>query len=1661
MRYYRFILIFLFTLFISNNLNSKPVPPGAGEGDVKANILILLDSSDSMKNDVGATDESLEWVNGAEYAPDGKIIVTQAKNSQGLLRILTNGLRDENFGDALDEISFTGANGCANNMFNNGLANEDVDLIANADPVIFENLTVNHSDVDISGETIIFFRASTGDTLSKRAIYGFDEDGQTCRFVIGFKGHNKQPNNVNYNQGSQLCGNGELIRLRGKVIGGIPYLFANIKNKCQNASKKYALLVVNLDTMQTQVTINCRTCTLGKISDFDIASDGTALWFVRNENELLKKKLTAVNGAFRLDNVNLRSCGNIDAPYGLVIDPDDDDIIYTAARLKHKIQKISHDHSTNGACTVVTSIGKGSNDKDMNKNDDGTAIAAGDLDADDVRFSEPWSIRASSTKVIVGTKYGMVDEFLKSKFNATDRDDAWQRQIGGPKTQRWIGAKEAIKAVVQDSTLLSGAYFGFGHWNSGQDGVFGKGVGVDFSGNECHKNQFCSYYGGWDDTIGAHPQGTSVDCSENSCLTNAVGPNGARDIVVTLDNLVQTAWGTDSRAFSQMAHDYFFDGNAGRQLWDADGNGTRDSECQLNYVIVIGDGAMANTDGATSTRLAILRDKGIKTLFVAYGGGISTKGKKEFEKLARIGSCTGGVAGDKECEAVITAKTPDRLKQDLTSKIRQIIAERLAFTAPSITASIQEGGSLYQAQFSYEQFGEWRGKLLRRAIDEDGNVDMTIEDQDGDGLADNGNWDASEEIRGQASEEEANDDRKLWTALENAPYFGNWDNFTNPTNFEAVFSLMELRGYVVQDYHNSTSKCTFAKSPNLVSQSDLARGEDGATDDAKGLIAFMRGIDYFDYDGDCNITEVREHVMGDIYHSQLIEVGPPEASLEFTSVNEEAYFRATNNYQSFISKKASRKNIIYAGSNSGVLHAIDSVTGKEIWGFIPPFVVTNIPQIVNKGYDGNVDNRVEGAGGTNPIFGVDGSPVVHDVLINKVNSDGTVETSKEWRTILFAPYGRGGAGFSVLDITDELDGSGLGPIHMFSVYNDRVNNEVLVAAADGEITSYPYNSGSANIATSEEGQKAFRNYTAARVIDDNNSSENNIVDTEKNTRATPCYTADNFYTSTSNKSCYVGKVFHFSGINTGLSNGDTIPVGQIQAFKDNPGGEPIPLAIQSAKIVQNRIKVTLKEDMIYNPYISANAAAGSNASKSTTPFSIQTTCKGSGFNEADMVYNYSQLGETWSTPRIVRIPSYDSPDNPAQDKYVAIMGGGMAGSDRCAGSALFVVSLETFTDAGSRLIPAGGIYGAHLNGGPIRIVDTKSQVLDTEGATVTTENASDIINSVPATPVVITPDTAFSIPWRGAMVYVNDLEGKITKFNLTSQSTAKMFDQTTLFRLDATTDNARYSYFGMDAGIGVDNGKFYLFGGTGNFADLGGREANMDNIMYGIIDPHYPLFKQLYDDPLPLGAANDFDIKAHLGANDARSIDNTAVSDAPVDPNQLDQDQEGGGKCIDRTGKTSGCINLSQKENAWVIGMDRDEASSSGGAPTFSERNFRKASGRPTLFRGNVYFPIYQPPPGNLKCNQGAAFICVADDECGNNGSQELKLADPPEDVNQAAGNVCGYVRKGVLSELVIFGDQLFANVAGPATDEETLVRILSVPGEVISNKGGWRDSSF
>ena len=142
----------------------------------------------------------------------------------------------------------------------------------------------------------------------------------------------------------------------------------------------------------------------------------------------------------------------------------------------------------------------------------------------------------------------------------------------------------------------------------------------------------------------------------------------------------------------------------------------------------------------------------------------------------------------------------------------------------------------------------------------------------------------------------------------------------------------------MQDYHNSSSKgCK-------------KNDDDPLSDELRGLINFMKGNDYFDYDSDCDLIEVRDHVMGDVYHSQLIEVGAPEANIQFSGKNEEAYYRATRGYERFMGQYSNRKNYL-CWSNSGMLHAFDAVTGKEEWAFIPPFVGALIPQIINPDYN--------------------------------------------------------------------------------------------------------------------------------------------------------------------------------------------------------------------------------------------------------------------------------------------------------------------------------------------------------------------------------------------------------------------------------------------------------------------------------------------------------------------------------------------------------------------------------------------------------------------------------------------------------------------------------------------------------------------------------------
>ena len=153
-------------------------------------------------------------------------------------------------------------------------------------------------------------------------------------------------------------------------------------------------------------------------------------------------------------------------------------------------------------------------------------------------------------------------------------------------------------------------------------------------------------------------------------------------------------------------------------------------------------------------------------------------------------------------------------------------------------------------------------------------------------------------------------------------------------------------------------------------------------------------------------------------------------------------------------------------------HVFDAVTGDEEWAFIPPFMSGLLPTVINTNLMGKVSNSSPSKGGSNAIFGVDGSPIVHDVYMKGLKTDGTWDDKPGWHSILIIPFGRGGAGFSVLDVTEPIIENDLGPMHMFSIFNDKMNNRVMVADNVGLVTEYNYSAASAGVGDSLEALKA-------------------------------------------------------------------------------------------------------------------------------------------------------------------------------------------------------------------------------------------------------------------------------------------------------------------------------------------------------------------------------------------------------------------------------------------------------------------------------------------------------------------------------------------------------------------------------------------------------------
>jgi type IV pilus assembly protein PilY1 len=416
--------------------------------------------------------------------------------------------------------------------------------------------------------------------------------------------------------------------------------------------------------------------------------------------------------------------------------------------------------------------------------------------------------------------------------------------------------------------------------------------------------------------------------------------------------------------------------------------------CQLNYLIVISDGEWADPAGVVSNATQLKnQNPSIKTFAVGLALGSSSA---NYTNLAVAGGT----------KVPLYASNEQELLAALTDAIKQIISSTLTFSTPAVTSEITKDNFIYQSTFSYAPNKQWEGSLKKYQL----NLDSTI-----------GNlvWDAGSRLNSKSASS-----RQLWTV-----------------------------GLSGTGLNNFTT--TYRSELKTLFQSSLTTS-DVQTDN---LINFVRGVDTYDQDGDTNTSEER-YKLSDIYRSQISIVGPPSSSISYTSIYEDSYYRSVNNYSNFINGNncggscANRKEIVLAGSNAGMLHAFDTSTGDELWGFIPPSMLNKLPKIISS--TPNV---------TNAIYGVDGSPVAKDIYYGG-----------SWRTIVITGLGRGGNSYFALDITNPLS-----PSHLFTIENDDIGKVVNFWNSSGSKTNYLYSFGSVSDGTKDY-SKLGESWSTPRVL---------------------------------------------------------------------------------------------------------------------------------------------------------------------------------------------------------------------------------------------------------------------------------------------------------------------------------------------------------------------------------------------------------------------------------------------------------------------------------------------------------------------------------------------------------------------------------------------------
>jgi type IV pilus assembly protein PilY1 len=198
------------------------------------------------------------------------------------------------------------------------------------------------------------------------------------------------------------------------------------------------------------------------------------------------------------------------------------------------------------------------------------------------------------------------------------------------------------------------------------------------------------------------------------------------------------------------------------------------------------------------------------------------------------------------------------------------------------------------------------------------------------------------------------------------------------------------------------------------------------------LLDFTFGLQSFGDQPNFPFVSRYGNALGDIFHAVPVVVGPPASLLRDDSY---VAFRALN---------ALRKQVVYAATNDGLLHAFwadeTKLENNEIWTLMPPAVMPNLLASYPASHE----------------FLLDGSPVTKDVVWDRPLSNQGDPSN--WHTMLVAGFGTSQRGYYAIDVSStETTGiphtpaepSPVGPVFLWQLTKMPATNMQLFGAHAG------------------------------------------------------------------------------------------------------------------------------------------------------------------------------------------------------------------------------------------------------------------------------------------------------------------------------------------------------------------------------------------------------------------------------------------------------------------------------------------------------------------------------------------------------------------------------------------------------------------------------------